>query len=122
LPISDDPTMAREPANRPSDHACDAVPLGDAAAPAILRWTLGNLDEAFRSCIAQLESLGEDLGEDLGDTDFWVGGRGGAERCGVAGEDARFRSCDGPIEREAAAAPFIDGASEPGLSHGLGRA
>jgi hypothetical protein len=122
--------MAREPATTPSDHAYEAVPLGEAVAPDLLRWTLGNLDEAFRSCIAQLESLGEDLGEDLGenlgedlvDTDLAVGCRGGAERCGIAGEDARFRSCDGPIEREAAAAPYIDGAAEPDLAHGLGRA
>ena len=105
--------MAREPTNPPLDHACNAVPLDEAAAPALLRWTLGNLDEAFRSCIAQLESLGEDLGEDLGDTDLAVGCRGGAERCGIAGEDARFRSCDGPIEREAA---------EADLTHGPGRA
>jgi hypothetical protein len=114
--------MAREPATTPSDHAYEAVPLGEAVAPDLLRWTLGNLDEAFRSCIAQLESLGEDLGEDLVDTDLAVGCRGGAERCGIAGEDARFRSCDGPIERETAAAPYIDGAAEPDLAHGLGRA
>lgn len=110
--------MACEPANQPSDLACDAVPLREPATPARLRWTLGNLDEAFRSCIAQLESLGEDRGV----TDFAVGGRGGGQRAGVAGEDARFRSCDGPIEREVAAAPCIDGASEPDLPRGLGRA
>jgi len=89
------------------------VPPCEHAAPALLRWTLGNLDEAFRSCIAQLESLGEDRG----DTDFAVGGRGG-----VAGEGARFRSCDGPIEHDAPASPIIERASEPDLPRGFGRA
>lgn len=82
---------------------CDAAPLGEATAPALLRWTLGNLDEAFRSCIAHLESRVEES-EERGNADFAVEGRGGA--------NARFRSCDGPIERS----------DEPDLPHGLGRA
>jgi hypothetical protein len=125
--------MAREEANPPSGKACEQVHLGAAevgepAAPALLRWTLGNLDEAFRSCIAQLETLG--------DLDFAVGGRASAGERGLAHDDgrfrscdsrfrscdSRFRSCDGPIERDASLAPRGEGAGRSDLADGPGRA
>ncbi len=118
--------MAREEANPPSGKACDPVHLGAAevgepAAPALLRWTLGNLDEAFRSCIAQLETLG--------DLDFAVGGRASAGERGLAHDDgrfrscdSRFRSCDGPVERDASLAPRGEGADRSDLADGPDRA
>lgn len=121
--------MAREDANSSSDNARDHARLGaaltaeaavvdESAAPALLRWTLGNLDEAFRSCIAQLETLG--------DLDFAAGTRAGAAERGlepgIARDDARFRSCDGPIERDATVAPCGEVATRSDFTHGHGRA
>jgi hypothetical protein len=55
-----------------------------------VRWTLGNLDEAFRACLNSIEIASE-------------GDRDGADACGALdghGDPAaagRFCSCEGPI-------------------------
>ena len=48
-----------------------------------VRWTLGNLDEAFRACLNSIEPAPEEAGH--------------GELVPAVVRPARFRSCEGPI-------------------------
>ncbi|MEY3141887.1 MAG: hypothetical protein RLY21_380 [Planctomycetota bacterium] len=94
MPILKDLSMSLDSPANPESNSSQLDSVGDA-----VRWTLGNLDqafdqaldEAFRTCTTIHTVIRDEL-RSVSDAEGAAGEQGG-----VAAEVGRFRSCEGPI-------------------------
>jgi hypothetical protein len=115
MPILEDLSMSLDSPVNPESNSSQLDSVGSA-----VRWTLGNLDqafdqaldEAFRTCTTIHAVLRDELGRAAGPEGVSQEASGG-EQGSVAAEVRRFRSCEGPI---------ADGEPGEGLCPGEGPA
>jgi hypothetical protein len=115
MPILEDLSMSLDSPVNPESNPSQLDSVGSA-----VRWTLGNLDqafdqafdEAFRTCTAIHTVLLDELGRVAGTEGASQEVSGGEQGNGAA-EVSRFRSCEGPI---------ADGEPGEGLRSGEGPA